>query len=165
MTDISGFKMGYRPRVNIVKDEKSDLVADCHSTSVLARWKNHFLQLLNTHGVNDVRQTKIYIAEPLVLEAIAFEVGLAIGKLKSHKTPGFVQIPAEINEAGVGTFRYEIRKLFISIWNKEELPEEWKESIIVPVYKKGYKTDCNNYRGYHFCKLRTKFNPTSCSQG
>jgi hypothetical protein len=27
------------------------------------------------------------------------------------------------------------------------LPEEWKESIIVPAYKKGDKADCNNYRG------------------
>jgi hypothetical protein len=27
------------------------------------------------------------------------------------------------------------------------LPEQWKESIIVPIYKKGDKTDCSNYRG------------------
>jgi sorting nexin-29 len=27
------------------------------------------------------------------------------------------------------------------------LPQQWKESIIVPIYKKGDKTDCNNYRG------------------
>jgi len=27
------------------------------------------------------------------------------------------------------------------------LPEEWKESVIVPISKKGNKTDCNNYRG------------------
>ena len=50
-------------------------------------------------------------------------------------------------KAGSRTIRCEIHKLIISIWNKEELPDEWKESIIVPVYKKGDKTDCNNYRG------------------
>jgi len=27
------------------------------------------------------------------------------------------------------------------------LPEGWKESIIVPIYKKGGKTDCRNYKG------------------
>jgi len=45
------------------------------------------------------------------------------------------------------TIRCEIQKLVISIWNKEELPKEWKESLIVPIYKKHDKTDCNNYRG------------------
>jgi hypothetical protein len=39
-----------------------------------------------------------------------------------------------------------IHKLITSIWNKKELPDQWKESIIVPVQKIGDKTDCNNYR-------------------
>jgi len=42
--------------------------------------------------------------------------------------------------------KFEI-KIIISIWNKEELPEKWKDSIIVPIHKKEDKTDCNNYRG------------------
>jgi hypothetical protein len=45
-----------------------------------------------------------------------------------------------------GTICYEVHKLIISIWNKEALPELWKESTIVPIYKKGDKTDCSNYR-------------------
>ena len=31
----------------------------------------------------------------------------------------------------------------------EELPEEWKESIIVPIYMKGDNTDCSNYITTH----------------
>jgi len=61
---ISDFKNGYGPRTDIVKDEKGEFVADCHS--ILARWRNHFSQLLNVHGVNDVRQTEIHTAEPLL---------------------------------------------------------------------------------------------------
>jgi hypothetical protein len=30
--------------------------------------------------------------------------------------------------------------------NNEELPEEWKESFFVLIYKMGDKTDCSNYR-------------------
>ena len=82
-----------------------------------------------------------------VPEPSAFDVELAIGKLNSHKSPGIDQIPAELNKAGGRTIRCAIHKRIISIWNKEELPEEWKESIIVPIHKKGDKTDCNNYRG------------------
>jgi hypothetical protein len=33
------------------------------------------------------------------------------------------------------------------IWNKEELPHKWKESIVVPIHKKGDKTECCNYKG------------------
>jgi hypothetical protein len=40
-----------------------------------------------------------------------------------------------------------IHKLINSIWNKEQLPNQWKESIIVPIHKKGDKTDCNKYPG------------------
>jgi hypothetical protein len=50
-------------------------------------------------------------------------------------------------KAGGETLYSEIHRLICSIWNKEELPQQWKESIIVPIYKMGGKTDCNNYRG------------------
>ena len=129
---ISDFKKGYQPRTIIVKDDKGDLVADSHS--ILTRWRNYFSQILNVHGVNDARETEIHTAEPLIPERSASEFGLVIEKLKSHKLPGIDQIPAELIKVGGKTICCEIHKLIISIWNKEELPEEWKETIIVPIY-------------------------------
>jgi len=140
---INDFQKGYQPRTNIVKDEKGDLVTDCHS--ILARWRNHFSQLLNVHGVNDVRQTELHTAEPLMPKLSAFE--LAIEKPKSHKSPGIDQIPAELIKAGGRIIWYEIHKLINPIRNKKKLPKEWKESIILPIYKKGDTADCSNYRG------------------
>jgi hypothetical protein len=89
----------------------------------------------------------IQTAEPLVPEPSLVEVKIAIGKLKSYKSPGTVQISAELIKAGGETLYSEIHILICSIWNKEELPQQWKESITVPIYKKGDKTDRNNYRG------------------
>jgi hypothetical protein len=50
------------------------------------------------------------------------------------------------NPIAVNKYRI-IYHIIISICNKEELPDEWKESIIVPINKKGDKKDCNKYRG------------------
>ena len=81
---INDFKKGYQPRTNIVKDEKGDFVADSHS--ILARWRNHLSQLLNIYEVNDVRQTELHTAEPLVSEPGAFEIEMAIETLKRQIT-------------------------------------------------------------------------------
>ena len=110
---ISDFKKGYQPRCNIVKDEKGDLVADSHG--IVARWRKYFSKLFNVHGVKDVRQAEIRTAEPLVPELSASEFQLAIDKLKSHKSPGIEQIPAELIKAGGRTIYLEIHKLIISI--------------------------------------------------
>jgi hypothetical protein len=67
--------------------------------------------------------------------------------LRKYKSAGGDQIPAELIQAGGEILLSAIHKLINSVWNKEDLPDQWKESIIVPVHKKGDKTDCNNYRG------------------
>jgi hypothetical protein len=102
--------------------------------------------VLNVHGVHNVRQKDIHTADPLIPEPSLAELETAIGKLKSYKSPGTDQIPAEMIKAGGETLYSEIRRLICCIWNKEELPQQWKESIIAPNFKKGDKTDCNNYR-------------------
>jgi hypothetical protein len=65
--------------------------------------------------------------------------------LKKHKSPGSDQIPAVPIQAGGKTLMSAIHELISSIWNKEELPDHWKESIIVPIHKKGDKIDCRSW--------------------
>jgi hypothetical protein len=54
----------------------------------------------------------------------AFEVEMALEKLKRYKSPGVDQISAEMIKAGGSKICSEIHKLIISIWNKEELPDQ-----------------------------------------
>ena len=71
-------------------------------------------------------------------------------KAKNHKLLGIYQIPAEFIKAAVRTIRCEIHKYIIPVWNKEELPEEWKESTIVRIYKRAIKQNVviiGNYWG------------------
>ncbi|KAJ4452301.1 hypothetical protein ANN_03821 [Periplaneta americana] len=144
---IKEFKNGYQPRVNVIKDENGDLLAD--SPSILNRWKNYFSQLLNVRRLNrnDRDEIEIQTAEPFIPEPTLSEVEIAIENLKKYKSLGIDQIPAELIQEGGSALYSEIYKLVLAIWEEEIVPEQWKESIIVPIFKKGDKTNCGNFRG------------------
>ena len=91
--------------------------------------------------------TEILTSEPLVLDPSAFEVEMDIEKLKRCKSPCTDQIPTELIKIGGRKILCDIHKFIYYIWNKEELPVEWKESVIVHIYKKGINRDSSSYRG------------------
>jgi hypothetical protein len=72
----------------------------------------------------------------------------AIAELEKYKSPSNDQILAELVQAGGETLLSAIHKLINSNLNKEEFPDQWKESIIVEL-QKGMedKTHCSNYGG------------------
>ena len=78
----------------MIKNENEELLSD--SNSILNRWKDCFGQLLNVHKGNDVGDSQIQTAEPLIPEPTLLEVEVAIEKLKKYKSPGIDQIPAEL---------------------------------------------------------------------
>jgi hypothetical protein len=53
-----------------------------------------------------------------------------------YKSSSIDHIPAELIQAGGDKLHSQIHKFIIYIWNKEELPQQWKESVIAPIYKK-----------------------------
>ena len=95
---------------------------------------------MNECDFNECRQTEIKTAEPLVFEHSASEIYIAIKTVKTHKSPYADRIPAELIKARGRTIRFEIHNLIHSLWNEEELPEQWKDLIVVPLYKKCVKT-------------------------
>jgi hypothetical protein len=129
----------------LVKDEMDDQLA--HPQKNLNMRMNYFCQLLNVHGAGGARQTEMHTAEPFVPEPSASEFEVATWKSESCKSPAVDQIPGELIQAGGEKLRSEIRKPIKLIWNKEDMPRQWKESTVVPIHKNGDKTDCSNYRG------------------
>jgi hypothetical protein len=105
------------------------------------------------------------MAEPLVHGPSRLEVEVAIAKLKNYKSPGSDQILAELIQAEDEILLSAIHKLINSVWNKEELQDQWKESIIVQINKRVIKLTVIIIEGYHGYQLHTKFYRISSSQG
>jgi hypothetical protein len=81
------------------------------------------------NGVSAVRQTESHTPEPRLRAPSAFELGMAIEKLKRRKSPGIDQIPSELFKAGGRTILYEVNEIINSVWKKE--------SIILFIFIKG----------------------------
>ena len=110
------------------------------TTSILSKWEHFFSNLLNFNQSNN-KLSEIYTEEPDIPEPSLIEVELTIENLKKHKAPGVHHIPLQLIQAGGDKLCEEIHILTVLIWNKEELPQEWKETIIVPINKKGDRMD------------------------
>jgi hypothetical protein len=75
-------------------------------------------------------QSEVHTPETLILEPSSFEFQIAVETLRRFKSPGTDQIPAEVIHVGGSTLLSEIHKLINYFSNKEELPQQWKQSII-----------------------------------
>ena len=112
--------------------------------------------------VCNIARNKNNSCSSLEREVMPDEVFYAIKLLKTRKAPGWDGIQNEHIFHGGHNLIYCICKLFNSILVREIIPDSWKTSIIVPIYKaKGkLKTDPNNYRPVSLlpamCKLFAK---------
>jgi hypothetical protein len=104
------------------------------------------------HNFSSAGQIEVHAAEPIVPGPIRLEVEIAIAKLIKYKSPGIDQIPAELIQARGEILLSEIHKLIKCIWNKEELLDQWKVSISLPIYK-----NCEFF--LHFKKMSSQYPP------
>ena len=83
------------------------------------------------------------------------EIREAIKTLRNGKSPGTDGLNAELYKTGEGVELW-LLELLNEIWDKERIPDEWSRAVICPIYKKGDKRICNNYRGIALLNVASK---------
>ena len=74
------------------------------------------------------------------------EVESALKKMKKNKATGPDEIPVKAWRVLGGEGADVLWILMIKIEEQEHIPDEWRESVLVPIYKeKGDVQECQNY--------------------
>ena len=75
------------------------------------------------------------------------EIVQAVKAMKNNKAAGVDGIAAELIKHGGQRLQDEVIKIFKMIWAEEDIPQEWRTGIYVPIHKKNDRYVCENYRG------------------
>lgn len=144
---INNIRKGYKPRTELCKDKDGGILGE--KAKIKSRWVTYFEELLNRgedarENSDQTEPTEGEEEEPIPPPTL--DEVKAIRQMKNNKAPGIDGISAEIIKSRGAPLIRELHDLLQEIWVKEEMPAEWRKSIICPIYKKGDKLKCENYR-------------------
>ena len=132
-------------KVFTVKDENGNVLKE--SEEIKKRWKIYFEELYNEEN----QRVETEEADPVlgpVEEVTAAEVKQAMKKMKNNKACGPDMVPVEVWKALGEAGKQLLRKIFNMVLRTGRMPEEWRRSLITPIYKgKSDILDGKNYRG------------------
>lgn len=133
-----------------IKDKNGNNLASTEQQ--LARWKEHFSELLNFDRDDGVGQAaNIETAPPVAnirtIPPSLNEVSKAIEKLKCNKAAGTDGLPAELLRADPRLSATALLPDIIEAWETETFARDWKSGVIVKLPKKGDLRQCGNWRG------------------
>ncbi|KER19046.1 hypothetical protein T265_15688 [Opisthorchis viverrini] len=86
----------------------------------------------------------------------ASEVHDCMCSLERHRASGPDDLPPALFKDGGEVVSQRLSDLFASIWEKETVPQNWGESVIVPISKKGARSESGNHRGISLTPVVTK---------
>ena len=84
------------------------------------------------------------------------ETQLMIDKLKSHKAAGVDEITAEVLKMGGDSVVAWLHEIIVDVWESGKAPPEWKQALIVPLFKSGDAALLDNYRGISLLSIPGK---------
>lgn len=140
------FRKDFKPRLNGCLDKHGKVIGE--RNDVTKRWSEYFEELLNPQSLQEAENCKVFQTAEIEVTSPTFkEVEDIIDRMRNHKAPGEDGITNELLKHGGRSAKTEIHRLIDLIWKKEEMPNDWKTGLIAPIYKKGNKLECSNYRG------------------
>ena len=74
------------------------------------------------------------------------EIMEALKEIKYGKSPGVDNITPEMLKTNPGITADILHKLLSDIWEKAEIPKDWKKGLLVKIPKKGDTSICNSWR-------------------
>ncbi|KAK3556763.1 hypothetical protein QTP70_016690, partial [Hemibagrus guttatus] len=133
-------------QVRVIKDRDGRVLTS--EESVQRRWKEYFEELMNEENEREKRVEGVNSVEQKVDKIRKDEVRKALKRMKSGKAVGPDDIPVEVWKC-LGEAAVEfLTSLFNRVLESEKMPEEWRRSVLVPIFKnKGDVQSCSNYRG------------------
>ena len=75
------------------------------------------------------------------------ELATVLKGLENNKAPGADSVANELLKYGGSEVRNKLLKIMNIIFEKGEVPSVFRKILIKPLYKKGDKNECGNYRG------------------
>ena len=132
--------------VRVIKDENGNVMVK--SEAVLKRWKEYFEKLINEENNRDPRTEEAEVVNEEVNCVSREEVKNALRRMKKGKAVGPDELPVEVWKCmGKMGIKF-LTRLFNRLLMGELMPEEWRRSVLIPIYKnKGDAECCGNYRG------------------
>ena len=124
----------------------------------LERWAEHFRELLNRPTPDSPPDTPPAETElPISCDKPSkAEIKKAIMTLRSGKTAGPDEIPAEAIKTDMETVVNMLYSLFSEIWVKEEVPAQWKEGINIKLSKKETLGTASTIEGSCSCQRQAR---------
>jgi hypothetical protein len=154
---VNSTRQNFKPRTATCKSKEGRLISD--KESVLRCWRERFDGILNKEVIPTSEPSPIQgmsAESQIVSELTMEEVQKMLHKMKNNKSPGVDTIPSELIKFGGESLIKQIYELIRKVWAQEQIPDEWKRSIICPIYKKGDLLECTNYRGISFLNTAYK---------
>ncbi|KAK3543950.1 hypothetical protein QTP70_031858, partial [Hemibagrus guttatus] len=133
-------------QVRVIKNRDGRVLTS--EESVQRRWKEYFEELMNEENEKEKRVEGVNSVEQKVDKIRKDEVRKALKRMKSGKAVGPDDIPVEVwKSLGEAAVEF-LTSLFNRVLESERMPEEWRRSVLVPIFKyKGDMQSCSNYRG------------------